>query len=317
MSPVDHQPVGVLGGGRWGLALATAARRAGNPVLLCTRRGEDRPADIDVTSDVRTLARACTLIVVAAPSDVVRDVARSLGDAVDGSHLIVHGVRGLSGEGLVPVSAVLREETPARRVGALGGPVLAEDLLQGRPALLAVASRYDEVTAAVRAALGSETLRVYTTVDITGLEWASALNGCLCVALGYGRAVGVGPALLAGLLTRGLHQAARIGVAAGAEEKTFYGLAGCGDLMAAMIQDSRPEVRLGAALGGGASLDEARRAAGLRVEAPTLVPRIAAFVKERRIDAPIFSALDAVMAGRMTREDVLHELMIAPPDGRE
>ena len=316
--PNDVGTVGVLGGGRWGVALSTAARRAGHPVLLCTRRDDERPGDgIAVTADVRALARQCTLIVLAVPSDVVRSVARQLGDVVDGSHFVVHGVRGLSGEGLTTVSEVLRQETPARRVGALGGPVLADDLLDGRAALLAVAARFPEVTSAVRAGFGSEALRVYTTEDLTGLEWASALNGCLCVALGYARAVGVGPALVAGLLTRGLHESARIGAAVGAEERTFFGLAGCGDLMAAMGQDDRPEVRLGAALGNGETLTAAREAAGLRVEAPALIPRVVAFARDRRIAAPIFNALEAVLAGRMDKADVLHALMTAPPDGRE
>jgi glycerol-3-phosphate dehydrogenase (NAD(P)+) len=301
-------PVGILGGGRWGLALACAVARNGHPTLLHSRRAERPdalPPEVAVTSELRALARHSRLLLVAVPSDVVREVARSLGDVVDGAHLIAHGIRGLSGEGLTPISEVLREETPCRR----GGPALADDLIEGRASVLAVASRFPEVTDAVRAALHGPLLRVSVSHDLVGLEWSSALNGALFVALGYARAIGVPPALLGGFLTRGLHEAARIAVAAGAEEKSLFGVAGVGDLLAAMSQPDRPECQLGAALADGATLAEAQARSALRVEAATLVPRVVAFAKERRVDATIFATIEAVFTGRVTRDDVLSGLM--------
>lgn len=303
--------VGVVGGGRWGVALACAARRAGRHALLWSRRADLtlEAHGIDHTDDFAALAKRCPLILVAVPSDVVRDVARQLGDAIDGSHYVVHGIRGLSGEGLTPISQVIREETPCRRVGALGGPGVAQDLIDGRPGVLAVASRFPEVTHAVRAALEGPQLRVSITPDITGLEWASALNGCLLVAAGFGRAMGVSPGVLAGLLTRGLHEASRIGQAAGAEAATSFSVAGIGDVMAALAGDERPEVLLGVALGEGATIEKARARAGLRVEATTLVPRVVAFAKERRIDVPVFRTMAAAMAGAIHRDEILATLM--------
>jgi glycerol-3-phosphate dehydrogenase (NAD(P)+) len=153
---------------------------------------------------------------------------------------------------------------------------------------------------------------VYQTQDLTGLEWASALVGTAMVALGYGRAAGVSPALLAGLMTRAMHEAARVGVAAGAEERTFFGLAGFGDLMAAMGQVERTEVAFGHALGAGKTIEQARAAVGLRVEAIDLVPRVVEFAHERGVSAPILEALDAIVAGRIDRDEVLRRLMGAP-----
>ncbi len=312
MSTPASTPVGILGGGRWGLALACAVARNGHPTMLHSRR-HDRPDDLSpevaITTDLGALARHARLLLVAVPSAVVRDVARSLGDVVDGSHLLAHAVRGLSGEGLATLSEVLREETPCRRVGAIGGPALADDLIVGRPSVLAVASRYPEVTDAVSGVLQGPLLRVSVSRDLVGLEWASALNGALFVALGYARAIGVSPALLGGFLTRGLHEAARIAVAAGADERSLFEVAGVGDLLAAMGQEDRPECLLGAALAGGATLEQALAASSLRVEAPTLVPRVVAFAKERRVDATIFATLDAVFAGKLDREAVLAGLM--------
>jgi glycerol-3-phosphate dehydrogenase (NAD(P)+) len=302
--------VGVLGGGPWGVALACAARRAGREVLLCTRKSDAAATHgLATTGEVRALARAATLIFLAVPSDVVREVARGLGDAIDGSHYVVHGIRGLSTEGLTPISEVIREETPCRRVGAIGGPGVARDLLEGNLGVLATASRFPEVTQAVRAALEGPRLRVSCSHDLAGLEWASALNGCLLVAVGYGRAIGASPAVLAGLLTRGIHEASRVGVAAGAEAATFFSVAGIGDVLAAMGGDDRPEVRLGVALGEGATPEQARARAGQRVEAPAVALQVLAFARERRIEVPVFRTIAAAMAGTITREEVLQGLM--------
>lgn len=303
--------VGVVGGGRWGLALSCAAKRAGRDVVLYSRRGhvEADALSVEVTTDLGEVARRATLILVAVPSEVVRDVARQLGDHVDGSHLIAHGIRGLSGEGLTPISEVIRDETPCRRVGALGGPAIADDLIEGRPGVIAVASRYREVTRAVADALWSGSLRVSESDDLVGLEWASALSGGLFVAIGYARAIGVGPALLAGLLTRGVHEAAKIAAAAGADERTFFLLPGIGDVMAAMGNDDRPECRLGAALAEGKTLDEARAEARLRVEAPELIPRVVAFARSKRLDARVFTVMDAVLRGELDPSGVIERLM--------
>jgi glycerol-3-phosphate dehydrogenase (NAD(P)+) len=306
-----RQTLGVLGGGRWGVALACAAKRAGRDVLLCTRRADSHAHEhkIETTEDFAPLGARCTVILLAVPSEYVREASAQLGNVIDGSHYIVHGVRGLSGEGLATVSDVIRAETPCRRVGALGGPGVANDLIQGKPGVLAVGSRFPEVTHAVRQCLESSTLRVSVLEDITGLEWASALTGCLHVAVGFGREMGVSPGLLAGLLTRGVHEAVKLGVAAGAEPATFFTLAGIGDVMAALAGDDRPEVRLGAALARNATLEEARAQAGQRVEATTLVPRVLAFAKEKRMDVPVFRTMGAVMSGTMNRDEILASLM--------
>lgn len=311
MNAPTRRPVGVLGGGRWGLALATAARTAGNDALVLTRReAEAQALGLEVVADQAALASRCTLVLLAVPSTVARAVARALGDFVDGRHMVVHAVRGLSDEGLLPLSEILRQETPVRRVGALAGPVLAEELLRAEPAVMVTASRFPEVLQAVQQGLGSPTLRVSETSDLVGLEWASALSGALMVALGFARGVGVSAGLLAGLMTRGVHEAARIGVAAGAEEATFFGVAGFGDLMAAMGQDDRPEVRFGRALAEGQKPHEAQQKLQARIEAVDLIPRVLAFAKERGLSVPVFGALAATLEGRVDRAQVLSELML-------
>jgi glycerol-3-phosphate dehydrogenase (NAD(P)+) len=301
--------VGVVGGGPWGVALARAACRAGGEVVLHSRREPQQDGGrLKVTVDYAEVARA-RLIVIAVPSSVARSVLRTLGDYLDGAHLVVHGVRGLGPEDLETVSDLVREETPARRLGALGGPVQANELNDGRPSAMVVGSRFPEVHAAVTTAFQSSHLRVYTTPDLKGLEWGSALVGCLAIGVGFAEQAGAGPGLLAALISRGVDEAARIMVAAGCEERTMLGLGGYGDLLASIALEDRPEVVLGKALARGTPLDEAMALARLRVEAIPLVPRIVRFAEERKVDAGTFRALSEILKG--ARPDVLIEKMFA------
>ncbi|WP_437674401.1 NAD(P)-binding domain-containing protein [Sorangium sp. So ce131] len=301
MSARPAPSVGVIGGGFWGVALALSASRTGAEVLLFSRREHPQINDGPrIVRDYAEVARA-RLLVIAVPSNAARTALRALGDHMDGSHLVIHGVRGLEGEALKTVSDLVREETPARRVGALGGPVQADELTEGRPSAMVCGSRFPEVHAAVTAAFQSDALRVYTTPDLQGLEWASALVGCLAIGVGFAEQAGAGPGLLAALISRAVDSAARIAVAAGAEERTVLGLGGYGDLLASIALEGRPEVLLGKALARGRTLDEAVAEARLRVEAIPLIPRIVAFAKERKVDGGVFEALDTILRGAEPR----------------
>ena len=312
--------VGIVGGGPWGVALARAAARSGANVMLHTRRASFKDTDgktlslensrlIHLTHDYAELAKN-RLLVLAVPSNVARDVARALGDHIDGSHLVVHGVRGLAVGDLATISDILREETPARRLGALGGPVQADELHHGTASAVVVGSHYPEVVQAVTQAMSGPWLRVYSTHDLRGLEWASAMVGCMSIGVGFAKAAGAGPGLLAALISRAVHDAGRIAAVAGAEEPTIYGLGGYGDLLASIALDHRPEVVLGRALGSGKSLEEAKAEATLRIEAVELIPRVLGFAKKNGVTAPAFEGLGRMLDGQRG-EDILGKFFAA------
>jgi glycerol-3-phosphate dehydrogenase (NAD(P)+) len=314
MGSADKRVVAVVGGGAWGLALAAASARAGTETWLHSRResGLGLPKGVRRISGFDEIGHRARLIILAVPSAHAAEVARELGDHIDGRHLIVHGIRGLSGEGLTPISDVIRKESPARRIGALGGPALAGDLIEGRPSVMVAGSSYPEVCDALTAAFVSPSLRLYTTPDLRGLEWASALVGGLAIGVGYAEGVGLGAGLLAAFISRGVQEAARITASAGGNDRTLFGLAGYGDLLASVEQRDRPEVALGAALAKGKSLDAALGAAKLRVEAVELIPRVVRFAESHGVRAPIFRALaNDVLAGR-PKEDIVRGLMTGP-----
>jgi glycerol-3-phosphate dehydrogenase (NAD(P)+) len=294
------RPVGILGRGPFARALAAAVERAGRRTLTCP--GHDDEGVLEA------LARDALLVFVAVHADELIDVANALGKVCDGRHMLVHPLRGLVGGSLVPTSVVLRERTPVHKIGALGGPLVASALAANRPSGGIVGARFAEVGAAVRAALVSPTLRIYVTEDLVGVELASCLIGTLAMGAGFARAIGVGPSATGVLLTRGVHEAASIAALWGAQRETFFGMAGFGDLMAAVADDDRPEVQVGRLLGGGMGLAQVASAVGGQPESIRIGVAVAAKAARAGIDTPIFQALGEIAAGRPAG-DVIGELM--------
>ena len=306
-------PLAVVGAGTWGLALAAAGVRAGSETYLYTRKSDGLPIPQGVTviRDLVLVGKKARLVVLAVPSGVAREVARGLGDGTDGRHLVIHGVRGLDKD-MHTISDVVRQETPVRRVGAIGGPALAEDLLAGKPSVLVCGSNFPEVNEAVTNGLGSDALRIYATHDLRGLEWASALIGGLVIGIGAANELGTSPGLVAAVISRGVEECARIAAAAGGEERTLLGLAGYGDLLASVGQAQRPEVVLGRALAKNQTLEAAMKNAGMRIEAVDLVPRVVAWAKEKKVEVPIFDALARAIFGKANIGEIIRELMTNP-----
>lgn len=301
--------VGVLGGGAFGRGIAHVAAGNGAKVLLWSRapRATDHEA-IRATSDLAELAGQ-ELLFLALPSAHVAPIARELGSHLDGSHMLVHVSRGLVDVELHTLTQVLRRETPCRKLGALGGPLVADALLSGAPSAVLVGTRFPEVGAAVRRALSCPALRVYATDDVIGVEVASAMVGLLTLAAGFAQGLGVGPGTLAVMVTRGMSEAARVGVSLGAQEKTFYGLAGYGDLIAAVAGDERPELRLGRALAGGKTLAIAGQEAGAHIEGVTIADRVAQYAERIGIETPIAATVATVLKNQSSVPELIAMLM--------
>lgn len=309
MSP----PVAVVGGGSFGRSLAQAACRMGQRVLLWSRQerrvwGSD---SIVATTRLADLGQA-ELVFFAVPSPHVESLADELGRALDGSHLLVHVSRGLLGPKLGTVSEALQSRTPCRRVGALAGPLVAKNLAEGRPGGAIIGSAFPEVIEAVSDAIGGPSLRVYGTDDVVGVEVASALVGLVALALGYAMRLGMDPGTLAVLATRGLAEATRVGEARGGSSRTFAGLAGAGDLIAAVAGDGRPEVEFGKALAEGLDLRAAAERAGAYVEGATLAAHVAAYGRLAGIQVPLSVGIAKLMAGEIDAGQLAEALMARP-----
>lgn len=303
------RPVGVLGGGHFGRAIAQTAARNGHDVVLVSRALS--PGSLDSVRIVRDASalKDVDLVFVCVPSHVIAPAADELAEHVDGRHRLVHVSRGLVGDELATMSSVLRDRTAARRVGVLAGPLVAPALERGAPGGAVVGSRFPEVARDVRTALAGDALRVYDTDDVAGVELASACVGVLSLALGCAQALDLGPAGLATIATRGVYEASRLGDAFGATRATFGGLAGMGDLVAVVAGDRRPETRVGELLAKGKPIDAAVDEVGAHVESVGLVSRLVAFGKRVGVPTPIFAAIDAVVGGRVDPTLAMRDLM--------
>ncbi|MGD8318790.1 MAG: NAD(P)-binding domain-containing protein [Myxococcales bacterium] len=300
--------IAVIGAGGFGRALARASSRHGHRVLLWSRQHREMPSPIRSSTDLAE-ARDSELIFLAVPARHAVTVSEQLGEIVDGRHLMVHVSRGLVGSDLQTVTEVIRQKTVCRRIGVLAGPLVAEALGEGRPSGAILGTEFPEITSMVRDALGGSALRVYHTTDVVGVELASATVGFLTVVLGYAQEAGAEPGTLAVLATRGMVEIARIGRTLGAEESTFMGLAGLGDLIAAVAGDQRPEYRLGRAVAQGADLSMAVRELGAYVEGIEVARHMIEHARRLGLQTPISSTFMAVVEGGMSSEDAIQALM--------
>jgi glycerol-3-phosphate dehydrogenase (NAD(P)+) len=298
----------VVGAGGFGRGIAQASARHGHDVVVWSRQDRELPDPIRMSTDIADM-RDRELVFLAVPARHAVDVAGHLGEAVDGRHSMVHVSRGLIGAELKTITQVIREKTVCRRLGALAGPLVADALAEGRPSGAILGTGFPELTDMVREALGGAGLRIYETPDVVGVELASATVGFLTVVLAYAQEVGVEPSTLAVLATRGMVEVSRIGQTLGAKESTFMGLAGLGDLIAAVAGDDRPEFRLGRALAQGAKLTSAVGEAGAYVEGIAVARHLMEHARRLGLPTPISSTFVAVTEGGMSSDDAIEALM--------
>ena len=312
--------VGIVGAGRFGTTLANLVAKNGGSVMIWSRtpevvadindnhRNNRRLPDLELaptlvaTGDPEELARSARLILIAVSAKDVESRARILGEVVNGNHILIHAIGGLSEGREMRVSELLLAETPVLRVGALAGPALPGDLVHGRYASMVVASLYDEVTSEARRCLGvPPVLRIYRSRDLVGVELAAALAGAYTVAVGMADGLETGAGPRAVLITRAVAEATRFCMAAGASEaRTFAGLAGLGNLLVRSSQPSSGDSRayqLGLALGAGQKVSSQGSYAGSVAEAGM---RLAAKLGVR---VPVLAAVTAIISGKLTPQE--------------
>lgn len=311
--------VGIVGAGPFGTALGSVLARAGRRVVLWSRdaaiveairsaRRSPRlpaaplPEPLEATGDPRRLASEARFVILAVPSTSVRDRARSLGDVLDGSHIVVHAVGALAAPESERVSQVMEQGLPTLKIGAIAGPALPDDLAEGKYSSIVVASAFDEVVGEGRRLLNAPpVLRVYGSRDLVGVELASALSGAYTIALGLSDGLGVGPGTRAVLITRALAEASRLGAAVGAEARTFAGLAGLGNLLV-RASDRSADYQLGRRLAEGApavALVGTARTEGARTALAGVE-----LAGQLRVRVPVLQGVAAVLTGRLEPRQV-------------
>jgi glycerol-3-phosphate dehydrogenase (NAD(P)+) len=307
--------IGIAGAGRFGTALGSVLARAGRRVVVWSRdtavvdaiqtqRTCPRlpiatlPPPLEATADPRRLAGEARLVVLAVTSADVRDRAHEIGQFLDGSHIVVHAVGALAAPSNERVSEVIEQGLPTLKLGVIAGPALPGDLAAGQFSSMVVASAFDEVVAETRRLINAPpALRVYGSKDLAGVELASALSGAYTVALGLCDGLGMGPGPRAVLITRAIAEASRLGIASGAESRTFAGLAGLGNLLVRASERSADYV-LGRRLSEGVVTADTGRTEGARAALAGVE-----LANKLRVRVPVLAGLAAVLAGRAEPRD--------------
>ncbi len=328
MSP---PPLGILGGGAWGTALAVHAAAAGGAVRLWMRdpeaarrvaaerrNGPYLPGvrldeRIAVTDDLAELG-ACETVLVVVPSHGFREVARRyLARRPPRPVAMVSAAKGIEGETLARMTEVLAEEGSAARrevrAAVLSGPTFAAELAAGMPTAAVVAAADAELAAALCAALSSESFRLYSSTDVVGVELGGACKNVIAIGAGLVAGLGLGHNTLAALITRGLHEIARLGVACGGERRTFAGLAGLGDLVLTCTGGASRNRQAGIAVARGATLAELTARGGSVAEGLRNTRAIARLAAERGVEMPITDQMNAILHAGKSPAEAVRELM--------
>lgn len=321
--------VSVLGAGNWGTTVAHLIGSNGFPVRLWTRSedlrdeineqrrnsryldGMELSSNITATSDLEGAVRDVELVFIVIPSQAFREVCTAIGPVACPTQLAVHATKGIELETHKRMTEILLEETCLRQIGVLSGPNIAREMCEGKPAGTVVASRFPRVVEVAREHLRSKQLRVYGNADVVGVELGGTFKNIIAIAAGMATQMGLGENAKSLLITRGLSEIARLGVALGADPMTFSGLAGIGDLMVTCASPLSRNHRVGAALARGMSLDEAVASLGMVAEGVKAAKIARQLAARHGLRSPLMDAVYRVLYDGLTPQEGLRELMIS------
>lgn len=321
--------VAVLGAGSWGTALAIMLARYGHTVRLWGHNapsmaimrqermnaqylpGISFPATIDVMDDLAAAVKDVQDILVVVPSHVFHHVLDQLRSFLSTQHRICWGTKGIdpqSGQFIHQlVATVCGNQMPS---AAIAGPSFAKELAKGLPTALTVASSYPHYAKELAILLSGETTRAYTSDDLIGVQLAGAVKNVIAIAAGISDGIGFGANARCALITRGLAEITRLGVAMGANPTTFMGLAGVGDLVLTCTDDQSRNRRFGIALGKGTQEQEAKRAIGQVVEGAMATEQIYRLSQKMKVEMPITEQVYLLLQHQVTPLQATQNLLL-------
>ena len=315
-------PLVVLGAGAWGTALAVAtaehrpvllwARDAGQAAAMTAARCNQRylpeiklPPALRITSDLDEALALGGLVVIGTPMSGLRECLLALPLASNTLWLC----KGFESPGAALGHELAQSLRPDLRCGVLSGPSFAQEVARGQPSALVVASADAALCAQAVQAFHSDSLRIYTSSDPIGVAVGGAVKNVMAIATGIADGLGLGQNARAALVTRGLAEMTRLGLALGARAETFMGLSGLGDLVLTATGDLSRNRRVGLLLAGGLSLTDVLAQLGHVAEGVYTAPNVLVRARESRVDMPITEAVVAVLQGGLSPAQALRQLM--------
>ena len=320
--------IGVLGAGTWGMALARMLCISGHEVTVwsalereveefsATRchpnlPGMVIPDEIEFTKQIEEVCRNKEILLFAVPSPFVRATARKAAPYIADDQIIVDVAKGIEADTRLTMTGIIADElkNPKVKLVALSGPTHAEEVAKDLPTTIVSACTDLAAAERVQQVFGNTCMRVYTNEDVLGVELCGAMKNIIALASGAALGLGYGDNTKAALITRGMAEITRLGIAMGCKLQTFYGLAGVGDLIVTATSVHSRNNRCGLLIGQGVAPAEAVKQVGMVVEGINALPAAMRLAREFSVEMPIVAAVDAVVKGEMTAAEAVERLM--------
>ncbi|HCP15591.1 MAG TPA: NAD(P)H-dependent glycerol-3-phosphate dehydrogenase [Peptococcaceae bacterium] len=321
--------VSVLGAGSWGTALAITAARNGHQVTLWGRSDEKLrgiqetrenkyylpdvllPDNILATSSLEKTVKEADAILLVVPSTQIRSICRQIRPYLQKGQLIINTAKGIEVETLERLSVVIEEELAGieHEFCFLSGPSHAEEVGRGMPTAIVASSHNRMAAAHTQDLLMSTVFRIYTNTDLLGVELAAALKNAIALGIGIAIGLGYGDNTMAALITRGLAEVSRMGIAAGADPATFAGLAGVGDLIVTCASKHSRNRKAGVLLGQGHKLDQVLQEVGMVVEGIRATEAAEAMSRKYNVPMPICHEIYQILFQDKPAQEAVGALM--------
>ena len=327
--------IAVIGSGGWGTAVSLLLAGKGYDVYLWSwiqeetdRLNRDRenreflpgvtfPKNIICSHDMRECVNDAKLIVTAVPSPATRTTAKQLSQFVTNGQKLVNISKGLEEKTLMRLSEVYAQEIPQARIAVMSGPSHAEEVSRKLPTTNVVASNDKKLAAEIQSIFMDETFRVYTDTDVIGLELGGSLKNVIALCAGISDGLGYGDNTKAALITRGLAEISRLGIAMCAEEKTFMGLSGMGDLIVTCTSMHSRNRRAGILLGKGKSLRETLDEVRMVVEGVNTAAAAYELSRKYNVEMPIVEEANNILYNGASAREAVGRLMTREKKGEK
>ena len=317
--------IAIIGSGSWGIALAIHLANNENNVKVWSFTQEETdlinkerkckflpnaklPENICCTLSFEEALKDTDFILHVTPSKFTREIFKQYKQYVGNKPVIICS-KGFEKESLKTLDEVIKEEMPEARIGVLSGPSHAEEVSIAIPTVLVIASKDEEIKKQIQDTFMGPNMRIYTSNDVKGVELGGALKNIIAFCAGVAAGIGLGDNTFAALVTRGLSELTRLGVALGGEKETFYGLSGLGDLIVTCLSEHSRNRRAGKLIGQGKTLEEAKKEVGMVIESIDNIDVAYALGKKHNVEMPIIETAYNVIYNKLDPKTAVNNLM--------
>ena len=266
------------------------------------------PDGVTAYTDFKTVIEDSEIILHVTPSKFFRNTLNGYKEFVNGQPIIICS-KGFEADSLMTLDDIIKEEMPGVKFGVLSGPSHAEEVSIDMPTAMGVASEDDELNNRLANILKSDTMRIYTSNDVKGVELGGGLKNIIAFCAGVLKGLGLGDNSFAALITRGLTEISRIGVVLGGKKDTFYGLTGLGDLIVTCASEHSRNRRAGILIGQGNTIEETREKVGMTIESIDNIEVAYKLAKKYDVDVPIINTVYNVLYNKLNPKDGVIQLM--------